>query len=391
METRTRSKRPAPPASTAPAAPGVARKPRRAAPANAPASSPDARKKKQGRQAHVELGEPEPETLIPSHIPRRGARAPSHAASVKSINSVPTRAGDASEEEDEDEEDQEVEEEDAENAQNEHAEYGDDETRLEIMAQTLPDLLTASEDLVLRLQKANHDNPVFRGLLKVKQNAFQSLMTVFEDPEELSPFIDWTELDGLNRRVKLGMPAGTILAVANLASALNGIDLVQFGKDNDIFLYYLGHLDAAFPKLLTTADFPSGTAELALDIRTALVIETLRTQNKEADPYDVVASIFCVEHAPNASFQELFSQGPFNPLVDGGHIEFELCAERLREIVSIIKRPKHPFNPSKLRSTFPLNDLMAKLKYWVQTTYMKLAGPPHEGRASGRPDPEVFP
>jgi hypothetical protein len=257
----------------------------------------------------------------------------------------------------------------------------DDETRMEIMTESLPDLLHASEDLIKLLQKDNHESPVFRRMLHLRRNAFHAVREMFEDRREQAPFIDWSAMGDLDRRANLVVPSATIVAQANLATALNSIERVQHGDNVDVSVL-LEKLDEAFPRLFTTAEYPPGTSSLALDIRTILAVERLADEQSSKKAYAMIASVFC-EDVPRDNLPGLFSNGPFKPLVDHGRSvsDVEVCSTRITDIIQLVKKPK------QLRARFALDGLLTRLKEWVRVAHARLSTRAHEyteGRVASR-------
>lgn len=350
---------------------------------SAPAPTSSAKSRRHGRGSRYQQSS-DPAALhepYSNQIPRRGARAPSSAASARSIATVPTRVEAETEAEADEDEPASPREPaaDTEDIQNE-----DEATRRDILAQCLPDLLRASEELVKHLHSPDRGNSLFRALLKLKRKAFLDLREIYEERREagedegqgLAPFIDWTKVDDLNMRKTIAVPAATVLTKANLATVLDIIEKARSGSETD-FQTILSKLNTVFPKLLSSYDQPRNTAEVALDIRTHFAIGSLAREKEAKKSYAIIASIFCGDTAEKI-LPKVMANGPFRPLVDHrSPAEREMCSKRVSEIAKLARK-------KQLSEAYQLTDLLESLKAWAEEAYASVTARYHEENSASQ-------
>ncbi|KAK7414763.1 hypothetical protein QQZ08_012508 [Neonectria magnoliae] len=381
MEPRRLRSRPLPATAPVPAqVPRATRSTRRTATPSVAASEP-----KPANTAPAQASQ-SAEAARPNLIARRGARipAPDRAASIISITTVPPLGDD----------DTDIDEEDraSEAPYEGHAVSGvvdqAEATRYAIMEHSLPDLVHTTEDLMKRLEHADYDDPVFRGLVRVKKGAFVGARENFEE-SKTSPFIDWAQALELCATEESTVAAATAIVRANMVTALDEVLNLKAGQQLDPFPL-LERLNSWFPSLFVVSKEIFEHPQLTLDVRTWYLIEVLRGQKSEPKYRQIIADVFC-EHADNIPFPQRFTSGPFKTLGETTDESLEeLCSDRISRIIPFIKKDKRTYGVEQLQQLFPFQRLLDDLETWLRRTYAMLGESIGRGRSNSEHESNRF-
>ena len=344
METRTRSRRNNPPASTAPQPKRPQRKKRQGSRAVSETAGepPSGSIATNGRDADSVLG-----SFVTLPIPRRGA--PRKNSLAPSVASVPTRSGAESEDELESDSDATVlrngpsqavievanrevvvtpehlatpVEDDDRRSEDEND--GDDdasideelslEVRTGVMAANIEDLSQASKNLLRLLVNSNHSDRVYRATLKLKRNAFANIREIYEAPEsDTAPTAPFIGMHALGE----DQAAINILLTTNLTTIINGCDLLQHNRTFER-LVFLETLDDTFPLLLSEVPDSKHGRRIGLNIRVQHLVEMIGARQSLTfnELRALMISVFCLPSQKRMQL-ELLSSGPFKPLRTG--------------------------------------------------------------------------
>lgn len=235
----------------------------------------------------------------------------------------------------------------------------EDETRLAVMAADIFDARRLSEDLWSRLRNPN-DTPQYRHVLNSKRRTFRSIRDEFED-SSIAPFVDTRRLRLLDERTGGQGDAITTLRKMNLVSALDIIEEILRGNNVDIVDFLQSLTQGIYPVLFngdpnTKFDDP----EMVLDMYTHLVIERLAADKGATDPKAIIAQVFCSTDSDD--YAKLFSHGPFN---SQGVQSEELMADRIQNIMSIIKKARKDRTVSAMREHYDQQAFLAGLRSFI--------------------------
>lgn len=388
MESRTRGRRAdrAPPAVAAAPVRRATRSTRQISASDIP-PAPRVLTQPEVKQSKVQLPKASSEhsrgSIVSNPIPRRGARVSSSAASVVSIATNPPKAEEASDDKDEDEDEDEIAENEssapvANMQEDDNSDEDDEDTERQIMSHNLLDLYKTANDLIKRLQHIDPNSRIFLAILQKKRSAFILNRDIFESSKAPAPYVDWAWLDKLDKSAEFAKAGKTILAFANLVTTIDAVESLRSGADIDP-LPFLEQLDAAFPQLLIHPDsnnYNNGYSDLALGIRTVRLVETLAATKTNADPRNVIASVFCTPTTDRKKkdYAKLFSHGPFKNL--GGQsndLQDEQCADRIKEALLAIHHDRSTFGVAQLRAKFPLSDVLDNLREWLLNMHSAVA------------------
>jgi hypothetical protein len=366
METRAKSRRQEHPAAN-PDPPA----PSRTARQNGPSQSQSSNSQPSQSQSS-QPSQPKAVGLGALPFARRGARATERAASIASIQTVPYRP-DEETVVDEGETYAEIPADDgfASSSYPTHAETDSEEriTKFRIMQLSLGDLASSTDALMQYLQNANFDSGVFRGRLKIKRNAFDSVRESFSE-EDTAPFIDWTQTQDMWKSQEEAHAAATVIVCANVATALYEITALQTSTQLNSFplldrINSFFHLFADPQDMFRYPQFP----ELLLDIRTWYLIESLEGLPEKPSLLKHIASVFC-EPVEGGDIYERLASGPYRGLGEASNERVEeLVSSRIQEIVPIMQRDKQTHGAPELKETFPLETLLDQIGTWLVAMY----------------------
>ncbi|PHH81731.1 hypothetical protein CDD82_79 [Ophiocordyceps australis] len=259
----------------------------------------------------------------------------------------------------------------------EHSAPGDDlqdkQERFVFLMETMPNLLQAAQDLVDSLNTL--DGSVRkRWELKVKRKALDAHLEPFQTSSDQSALVDWASLEEWRRTNQHASPSVSCLARVNVALALYDCYALEhdFKTARVLPKTFLEELDWTFPTRFARVGLSQPPYQLALDIRTCYLIETLSTlQGNSKDALRIMAAIFCQTGFQPDNFSKAFAEGPFRSIAGrhGGDIE-ALCSERLTEIYRRVRRNQN-FGVPQLRQDFPLKELLATLRSWLLNEFWK--------------------
>ncbi|PHH63561.1 hypothetical protein CDD81_5748 [Ophiocordyceps australis] len=258
-----------------------------------------------------------------------------------------------------------------------HSASGDDlqgrQEIFEFMMETMPNLLKAAQDLVDSLNTS--DGSLRKSWeLKVKRKALDAHLEPFQTSSDEPALVDWAPLEEWRRTNLHASPSVSCLARVNVALALYDCYVLEHDSKATRVLprRFLEELDRSFPTRFTRAELSQPPYQLALDIRTCHLIESLSTlQGNSKDALRTMAAMFCEAGFRDDNFSKVFAEGPFRSIAGrhGGDIE-ALCSERLTEIYRRVRRNQN-FGVPELRQDFPLNELLATLRLWLLNEFWK--------------------
>lgn len=260
----------------------------------------------------------------------------------------------------------------------------EDETKLAVMVDGLPDIVTAADNLWVKLLDPSYSDPQFVAILRRRRAAFLTCRADY-DSSHIEPFIDYQRLRLLDERTGGRGSAMTILRKVNLASAVDTIDQIEQDDSLDKHIF-LRSLSASFPVLFTDRNDVSSVPELHLQVYTHYLIESLADEEFQGDPTTAIAKVFCVTGlSDELDLPHLFSHGPYQSL--GGvdkEAEGAVIADRIQEIVPIVKKDKRGRGVAALRKKYPMDSFLSELR-----AFMVAAWPTVSPRAF-RKEREVF-
>ncbi|KAH6888041.1 hypothetical protein B0T10DRAFT_66049 [Thelonectria olida] len=346
----------------------------------------------QSSQSQPSQQQPKAQGLGALPFARRGARATERAASIASIQTVPYRP---------DEETVvgegefiagihvDVDDGFAPSSHPKDAEPDSEDriTKFRIMELSLDDLASSAAALMRFLKDGDFDDAVYRGRLKIKKKALDSVRESFEEEAE-APFIDWTQTQDMWKSQGEADMAATVIVLTNIVTALYEVTALQTGTVLDSFAFLdrlnsFSHLIADPDDMFRYPHFP----ELLLDIRTWYLIESLERLSEKPNILKHIASVFC-EPVEEGNIYELLASGPYKELGAASSERVEqLVSSRIQEIVPIMQRDKQTHGVHELKETFPLETLWDQIGTWLVAMYGVLRKEDNsQSQTQGRPE-----
>lgn len=244
-------------------------------------------------------------------------------------------------------------------------------TKFKIMELSLDDLTSSTQELMDFLTSGDFDDAVFRGRLKIKKKAFDSVRESFAE-ETTAPFIDWAQVHDMWNSPEDAEAAAVAMVRANVVTALYEVTMLQISAQQDHFplldrlnfffhLFFLHdddmHLHPQFPELL-------------LDIRTWYLIESLdKLSEKPNILKQLIASVFC-EPAEDVDIFKRLASGPYKSLgVASEEVLEQLVSDRIQDIVRIAKEANDTYGIPDLKKTFPLETLLEQMGSWLMDMF----------------------
>lgn len=260
--------------------------------------------------------------------------------------------------------------------------------RSRLMKTLLQRLFTASDDLRNHLVTVS-DDETWQVELESYEQAFSTYQGNYAESDN---FIDPTYV--LSR---LGASAGShawitaskVISAANLASFL--VDLADIDPETDDTLHCLQRWDQIFPQLFFPSKEPGrpdwmsshGTFEHALQIRTQLLIATLRKfDGPEFDPLTLVGNIF-FKSGTRADDVRRFLTGEDGSVgikslagidFDGQPDDWllERCNTQLQSLCFRLSGDQGMPNVEQLKEDHPFNVFVAELRTWAHSCFEEI-------------------
>ncbi|CAH0017755.1 unnamed protein product [Clonostachys rhizophaga] len=250
---------------------------------------------------------------------------------------------------------------------------------LRVRLSNLQGLREASDELVSAIRRHDTQNnrsssldlDVKRGVLKSRLIAYQedredrealfipsSLIAELAEPNSAEFELVGEDLDIMQ-----------VLGNANLATALNLLQRIRAGDDEDV-LSSLEKLDDYFDQLFTPFGNESQNVRQAINLRTSVFINKLGPVTMEPEPYPVIAEVFCkadnAEHPED--YESLFEQGPFKPLaaVHGEEAD-AVCIERIQDIIQLLEDERE--KPGSLARAYATGEILQGVEDWIWEVY----------------------
>ncbi|PHH85894.1 hypothetical protein CDD83_11034 [Cordyceps sp. RAO-2017] len=313
------------------------------------------------------------------HGPRRDSSPAEPVPEDRTLRSVSlvraaqgTRQDNASDSEENNQEDEGDSVQGGEDGDEAGSEEMDNEERWQVMQQLLPDLSGAAGGLMTLLTDADYGNKLFRTVLKAKWASFTSIREHYQPPGTDSLFIDWLPLQARDAAAETGASVTRVLAQANSLTALNEMQRILAGLPSGK-LALLEALDTAFPSLFTPRGHVRSFPDMVLGIRTCYLIELLASHEDRASvPHNTVARVFCEPNGRTNS-ERLCRYGPFRSLncqADGE--SGPPCEQRIATILGHVTEDRRSLDVTRLRETFPLEELLKSLKQWMTSEFVEI-------------------
>lgn len=254
------------------------------------------------------------------------------------------------------------------------ASQDDDEivaTRCKVMRMALPNLASATDNLLNQFNSPQRGSALYQQMLQLSRDTFYIIRKPYEEPLGF-PFIDIEggSLGDFGQHTHRG---ALTLGCANLASALNIVEMLQSGGEEKV-LDRLAELDDFFYKLFVPFDNSAPDVALPLGIRALRFIETMAESSAEANFLPILASIFCEPFdtdGEDVDYPALLTKGPHRPLGGRENDEVEESLwERIKHIFKIFKsHKKRPVAINKLRESFPQEMILRDVRDWILSVY----------------------